>query len=119
MEIKVFKDPKSRDKTTGGFTFAQWLSLFTIIIFIIFDVVNSIYAFVPKGLSKLAMFIFIALAVGNALYRPHGMKFTTWLKLYYRFNITTQTRIYKKEGMKKYNKNDFKKQKKIKESDFK
>ena len=33
MEIKVFKDPKSRDKTTGGFTFAQWLSLFTIIIF--------------------------------------------------------------------------------------
>ena len=119
MEIKVFKDPKSRDKTTGGFTFAQWLSLVTIIIFISFDIVNSIYDLVPGAISKLAMFIFIALAVGNALYRPHGMKFSTWLKLYYRFNITTQTRTYKKEGMKKYSKYDFKKQKKIKESDYK
>ncbi|MGV8958398.1 PrgI family mobile element protein [Lactococcus lactis] len=119
MEIKVFKDPKSREKTTGGLTLPQWLSLATIIIFIIFDALNSIYAFVPSGLLKITMFIFIALAVGNALYRPHGMKFMTWLKLYYRFNITTQTRIYQKERMKKYSKNDFKKTKKIKESDFK
>lgn len=50
--------------------------------------------------------------------KPHGLKYSTWLKLLLKFQTTIQVRTYQKEDerIKKYDAKDFKKSKKIKET---
>ncbi len=57
----------------------------------------------------------------NAMMRPHGLNYSTWLKLLLKFQTTIQVRTYQKENerIKKYDAKDFKKSKKIKETETK
>ncbi|EKF50648.1 PrgI family protein [Lactococcus garvieae] len=115
MEIKVYKDVSKRPKTLGVLTGSQWLLVIALIIGIGADIANSILGFLPDALLKPFILVVVALGAGHALFRPHGLPFTTWLKLQLKYTTTVQTRIYKQEKTKEYHKNDFKKDKKIKE----
>lgn len=118
MEIKVFRDTSKKESTIGGLTFSQWFLIITILLFLVADIANSIYLVVPSFVIKIVFFPFLGLVACNALFRPHGMKFITWVKLFIRFQTTVQTRTYQleKERMKKYEPKDFKKGKAIKET---
>lgn len=117
MEIKVFKDVSKKEKTSGGLTFGQWMLILSLFLFIVIDVLNSFYQILPPIVNRLILFPLIGLVAFNAMYRPHGLKFTTWIKLNYRFHTTIQTRIYQKEGKREYGPQDFKPNKAIKEAE--
>ncbi|GMC02537.1 hypothetical protein K5E_22020 [Enterococcus thailandicus] len=118
MEIKVFKDTSKRDKTHGGLTTAQWLLILGLLAFISADIANIIFEVVPTGLERGVLLPILALVASNAMFKPYGLKFFTWVKLYLKFQTTIQTRTYQRheEGTKKYCAKDFKKDRKIKEA---
>ncbi|WP_195957986.1 PrgI family mobile element protein [Enterococcus gallinarum] len=116
MEIKVFKDVSKRERTFGGLTGSQWLFILGLIATIALDVVNVIYGFFPVILFRLILFPLLGLIAFNALFRPHGFAFSTWIKLNWKYHTTIQVRTYQKEGIEKYSAKDFIKNKKIKEA---
>lgn len=118
MEIKVFKDTSKREKTYGGLTFPQLMLIVSLLIFIGVDIVNIIYEVVPLFIERIILVPILLVSASNAMFRPYGMKFSTWVKLFLKFQTTVQTRTYQRheEGMKKYRANDFKKDKKVKET---
>jgi hypothetical protein len=118
MEIKVFKDTSKRESVTAGLTGPQWLLILGISSFLILDILNAVFQVIPVWIVRVTFFPVLGLLAGIALFRPHGMSFFTWLKLYFKFNTTIQTRTYKKEGErnKKYEPKDFKKTKAFKET---
>lgn len=118
MEIKVFKDVTKRESVSGGLTISQIFFVVSIVLFLIVDIVNAFYQFLPSAMTKLIFFPLLGVLACNALFRPHGMKFSTWLKLYIKFQTTIQTRTYQieDERMKIYEPKDFKKGKKVKEA---
>lgn len=116
MEIKVFKDISKRDKTHGGLTGSQWLFILALITTIGLDVVNLIFGFLPVFLFRGIFFPLLGLVAFNALFRPYGHKFSTWIKLNWTYQTTVQVRTYQKEGIEKYSAKNFIKNKKIKEA---
>ncbi|WP_065772509.1 PrgI family protein [Enterococcus faecium] len=118
MEIKVFKDTSKREKTHGGLTFPQWILIVTLLIFIGADIVNIMFDVIPVFIERIILFPILLVSASNAMFRPYGMKFFTWIKLFLKFQTTVQTRTYQRheEGMKKYRANDFKKDRKVKET---
>lgn len=118
MEIKVYKDIKGREKTLGGLTPAQIISVASIVIVIGIDIANSVVGVVPDIIIKPFEFLIVGFAGANAIMRPHGLKFNAWFKLWWKYTTTIQIRSYKQERIKAYTNNDFKKNKKIKESNF-
>ncbi|MBO1137171.1 PrgI family protein [Enterococcus faecalis] len=118
MEIKVFKDLSRREKTYIGLLPRQLFFVGMLFLFLILDVVNILYNVLPVFMLRLIMLPLVGISMCNAIVRPHGLKFSTWLKLYFKFQTTIQIRTYQKENerIKKYDAKDFKKNKKIKES---
>lgn len=118
MEIKVFKDVSKKDTTFSGLTFSQWLLILSLVGFLVIDVLNAFYNVLPSGIVRILLFPIIGLLAFNAMFRPHGLKFRTWLKLTIRYHTTIQTRIYEKEGERKKNyvSQDFKPSKEIQEA---
>ncbi|MBA0948003.1 MULTISPECIES: PrgI family protein [Enterococcus] len=116
MEIKVFKDISKRDKTHGGLTGSQWLFIIALITTIGLDVVNLIFGFLPVFLFRVIFFPLLGLVAFNALFRPYGHKFSTWIKLNWTYQTTVQVRTYQKEGIEQYSAKNFIKNKKIKEA---
>jgi hypothetical protein len=117
VEIKVFRDVSKRDKTMAGLTGSQWLLILGLLLTFGFDVVNAIYGFIPVGLLRGLCFPLLGLIAFNAMFRPHGYKFSTWVKLNLKYQTTVQIRTYQtKEGIEKYSAKDFQKNKKIKET---
>lgn len=119
MEIKVFKDASKRESTFGGLTLRQWLFVFSLFAYLATDIVNIIFEFMPIGLLRVVLMPLLGLIACNAMIRPHGLKYSTWLKLLLKFQTTVQIRTYQKEEerIKKYDAKDFKKSKKIKETE--
>lgn len=118
MEVTVYTSVKSRDKTYAGLRSDQILSVVAILSVVGLDVLNTIFGVVPQLIAKPIEFIFIGLPIANAVMRPNGLTFKSWLKLWWKYTITVQTRAYKQERIKAYSKNDFKQDKKINESKF-
>lgn len=118
MEIKVYKDVKKREKMYGGLTAGQIISIVAIIFVISIDILNSIFGFLPSFVIKPIEFLVLVVAGANAIVKPHGLEFKTWIKLLFKFNTTIQARTYQEEGIKQYSNNDFKRDKKIKETNF-
>lgn len=118
MEIKVFKDVSKKDTTYASLTASQWIFIFSLVGYLVIDVFNAVYEVVPVGVLRLILFPIIGLIAFNAMFRPHGLKFRTWLKLTINFHTTIQTRIYEKEGERKKNyvSQDFKPNKAIQEA---
>lgn len=118
MEIKVFKDVSKRESMIGGLTPAQWLLIGGLVLFIVVDVLNGLYQFLPILLIRMLLFMIVTVLAVNALYRPHGLKFSTWIRLYITYQTTIQIRLYKKENkkVKIYDGTDFKASKKVKET---
>ncbi|EGO7986231.1 PrgI family protein [Enterococcus faecalis] len=119
MEIKVFKDASKRESTFGGLTLRQWLFFLSLFMYLAADIFNVIYQFIPIGLLRVILMPIIGLIGCNAMMKPHGLKYSTWLKLLLKFQTTIQVRTYQKEDerIKKYDAKDFKKSKKIKETE--
>lgn len=117
MEIKVFKDASNREKTYGGITGAQWILIISILLVIGLDVGNAIYMVIPVGQFRMFFFPLLLLSSVNAMYKPYGYTFSSWVKLFLKFQTTIQIRTYQKgERMRIYRDQDFKKGKKIKEA---
>lgn len=117
MEIKVFKDASKRDKTFIGLTGAQWVFILSLLLVIGLDIGNAVYLVLPVGVYRLFFFPLLALSACNAMYKPYGYAFSSWVKLFLKFQTTIQIRTYQKgERMRIYRAQDFKKGKKIKEA---
>lgn len=118
MEIKVFKDVAKKENAYAGLTAKQWLFLISLVVYLVGDTLNIIFEFLPMGLFRLIFLPLLGLAACNALYKPHGFPYPTWLKLFLKFTTTIQIRTYQKEteGMKQYRAKDFQKNRKIKEA---
>lgn len=118
MEIKVFKDISKREVTFAGLTIPQWIFVIGLFFYVGIDILNSLYLILPIGILRIMLFPILGILACNAMYQPHGIKYSTWLKLYFKFQITTQVRTYQKEGegMKKYVSNDFKADKNFNEA---
>lgn len=119
MEIKVFKDASKRESTFGSLTLRQWFFVLGLVLYLAADICNIIYQFIPTGLLRVILMPIIGLIGCNAMMRPHGLNYSTWLKLLLKFQTTIQVRTYQKEDerIKKYDAKDFKKSKKIKETE--
>lgn len=118
MEVTVYKSVKSRDKTYAGLRSDQILSIVAILGVVGLDILNTIFGVVPQFIAKPIEAILVGLPVANAVIRPNGLTFRSWVKLWWKYTITVQTRAYKQERIKAYSKNDFKQDKKVKESKF-
>ncbi|MGL9969200.1 PrgI family mobile element protein [Enterococcus sp. DIV1420a] len=118
MEIKVFKDVAKKENTYGGLTLKQWGFILGLVLYLIGDISNIFFQFLPMWLLRLLLLPLLGLVACNAMYKPHGFSYPTWLKLFIKFQTTIQIRTYQKEaeGMKKYRAKDFQKNRKIKEA---
>lgn len=118
MEIKVFRDVSKKENTKGGLTVPQWLFIIGLVLLIAVTIANAVYQVVPDGLVRIILFPLIGFLAVNALYRPYGLSFNTWLKLFIKFQTTIQTRTYQKENerVNVYGSKDFKENKNIKEA---
>ncbi|MCH1976564.1 PrgI family protein [Enterococcus hirae] len=118
MEIKVFKDTSKREKTYGGLTFPQWVLIVSLLLFISVDIANIIFGAVPVFIERIILVPILLVSACNVMFKPYGLKFFTWAKLFLKFQTTVQIRTYQRheEGMKKYRANDFNKDRKVKET---
>ncbi|GAB2022652.1 hypothetical protein RyT2_17260 [Pseudolactococcus yaeyamensis] len=109
MQIKVYKDVSKRDKLYSNMTISQWLFIVTAVLVFALGIVNIIFIHLPTPVIMIPSFLIVGFMFAFSMWRPYGLPFKHYMKLWFKFGTTVQKRTYKQGRIKKYTKNDFKK----------